>query len=203
MTRQSTLTPSRRGIVSSRSWWNPGTPRHPRLEVPKALLGDTDVGGWDWAAVLGDGVQEDKEIARSLVQDPVVRTTVVGAQFAQLARELRRVGECKRRCARTQAVEEVDRVVDGDLSGGPIQRVDECVYRFLALPVAIEDRLRCGHLPSSHREAPVSCHGRSVVGVWPAAQRTGWADGETKSAKTVSRRNSDPSAQTATLKANQ
>jgi hypothetical protein len=26
----------------------------------------------------------------------------------------------------------------------------------VTLPIAIEDRLRLGHLPSSHREAPVS-----------------------------------------------
>ncbi len=62
--RQDTLAPSRRSIVSRRSWRNPGPPGHAGLEVPKALLGDTDVGAGDCAAVLGDAVQEDSSSAR-------------------------------------------------------------------------------------------------------------------------------------------
>ncbi len=54
-------TPSRRGVVSSRAWWN-----------------------------------------------PIVRGRR-GRAARAAPRELRRVGECQRRCARAQAVEEVDR----------------------------------------------------------------------------------------------
>ncbi len=46
---------------------------HPRPEVCEPLLGEFLVGSREYSSVLLEGVEEDKEVARALVQDAVSR----------------------------------------------------------------------------------------------------------------------------------
>jgi hypothetical protein len=48
--------------MSRRSRWDPSMSGHARLEIPKALLRDSDVSRRDCATVLGDRMQEDEQV---------------------------------------------------------------------------------------------------------------------------------------------
>jgi hypothetical protein len=61
---------------------------HPLTEVLEPLLRDVDVRLGERAGPLLDGVEEDEEVARSLVQDPVEVPPVVAAELPQLAIDL-------------------------------------------------------------------------------------------------------------------
>ncbi len=70
----------------------PGRPRrsarlllHTRPEVLEALLRDVDVGMWEGAGPLLQGMEEYEEIPGPLVQDPVEVPPVVAPQFPELA----------------------------------------------------------------------------------------------------------------------
>jgi hypothetical protein len=61
---------------------------HPLPEVLEPLLGDVDVCLWQQARPLLDGVEEDEQAARPLVQDPVEVSPVVATKLAELTIDL-------------------------------------------------------------------------------------------------------------------
>ena len=79
--------------MTRRAWRLPLLRVHAVLEVCPALLGDLDVTLRELASVLAKHVQEDDQIPRAPIQDPVELTSVVAAQFTKLAFDLRGVRE--------------------------------------------------------------------------------------------------------------
>lgn len=71
---------------------------HPALEVKPAVFRHHDAGLGDRGGVLAQHVQQDDEVARSPVEDPVELRAIVTTQLAQLTTDLARVRERRRRC---------------------------------------------------------------------------------------------------------
>ena len=66
---------------------------HSRPEVFPPLLGNLDLTLRDLGCVLAEHTQEDDEVPRAPVQDPVELRAVVATEFPQLAPNLRTVRE--------------------------------------------------------------------------------------------------------------
>jgi hypothetical protein len=109
---------------------------HPLPEVIEPRLGDVDVRLWQQTRPLLDGVEEDEQVARPLVQDPIEVSPVVATKLAELTIDLRTVGKGKGRIAASHPVEQADLVVDLLLSFRG-QAIDGIVDGLNAVPVPV------------------------------------------------------------------
>ncbi len=69
---------------------------HAGMEVVPPIFCDVLLLRGNWAGGFLENVEEDKEIARSTVQDSVQPAAILTAQFPQFAFNLRGVGKCNR-----------------------------------------------------------------------------------------------------------
>jgi hypothetical protein len=118
---------------------------HPLPEVLKPLLGEVDVRLWQQARPLLDGVEEDEQVPRPLVQDPIEVSPVVATKLPELTIDLRTVRKGEGRIVAPHPIEEADLVVDLLLSFGG-QAVDEIVDGLNAVPVPVVHGLHDGSL---------------------------------------------------------
>lgn len=72
---------------------SPGRLVHPDLEVLETLLGQRDFAARHSACPFLEGVEQNKEVGRAAVQDPIEVAAKVAAQLAELALDLARVRE--------------------------------------------------------------------------------------------------------------
>ncbi len=116
--------------VSAGCAWRPPLFRvHALFEVGPALLGDLDLVARELPRVLAEHLQENDEISRAPVQDPVELASVVTAKFSQLTLYLRGVRERQVRIGPREHVETVDLEVDRCLPIRIAERLDELVDR--------------------------------------------------------------------------
>lgn len=128
------------------SWSTAAVGVHPGLEVVPSLLCQVDFAPRDLAGVLAEDVQKYDQIPRATIEHSVELGTVVAAELAQFAFDLRTVGKRKVWFRRGEHVQAVDLVVEGDLLLGG-QTLNEGVNRLRAISLAVVDRLKVCHVP--------------------------------------------------------
>jgi hypothetical protein len=92
------------------------------------------------AGVLAEHVEQDDEVGRAAVEDPVELGAEVAAQLAELALDLRAVRERKVGLVRAQQVEALDLLVEHRLAAR-IEALDEVVDGLAPVRGAVVDRL--------------------------------------------------------------
>src|SRR5438552_3803769 len=80
-----TFAPRPRRISARGPRWDPGLCAHPGHEVIPAHLGCFDLGLRDRRSCLGEGMEKDEQIPGAPIEDPVVASAVVAAEFPELA----------------------------------------------------------------------------------------------------------------------
>jgi hypothetical protein len=82
-----------RSVVAGGPWSTAAVGVHPGLEVVPSLLCQVDFALRDLASVLAEDVQKYDQIPRATIEHSVELGTVVAAELAQFAFDLRTVGE--------------------------------------------------------------------------------------------------------------
>jgi hypothetical protein len=134
-----------RSIVAGGTWRSARSSVHPLPEVLEPRLGDVDVRLWQLARPLLDGVEEDEQVPRPLVQDPIEVSPVVATKLAELAIDLRSVRKGEGRVVASHPIEQADLIVDLLLPFGG-QAVDEIVDGLNAVAVPVVHGLHDGSL---------------------------------------------------------
>ena len=116
---------------------------HPLLEVVPALLGEGDLRGGDLGGPLREDVKQYQQAVRAAVQDPEELPPVVASQLAQLAVDLRAVGERQVGYLVAEQVQSVD-LLSEDSVGLVVEGVEEGAHRLVAFGCSVVDGVERG-----------------------------------------------------------